>query len=106
MNTFCEILAQSDPDKVTLIYVAAVVFGIAFVIWIISAGVRSGMKKAKQDTDAPTSNHLSKPGLFKINGVDRATKMDTSWNVQATSEANAKVKAELEGIIVTDVTRI
>ena len=37
--------------------------------------------------------------------VDRQTKMDTTWNVRAVNEANAKVKAELEGIVVTSVER-
>jgi hypothetical protein len=47
----------------------------------------------------------SVPGLYVVSGVDRDSKMDTVWRVQADSEANARVKAELEGIVVTGVER-
>jgi hypothetical protein len=43
------------------------------------------------------------PGTYHIVGVDRHTKMDTEWRVEAASRENARVKAELEGIIVTSV---
>ena len=43
------------------------------------------------------------PGIYVIRGVIRATKMDTTWKVQADSEANARIKADLEGIIVASV---
>lgn len=45
------------------------------------------------------------PGLFAIEGVDRANGMDTRIAIRAESPANAKVKAELKGIIVTRVLR-
>jgi hypothetical protein len=44
-------------------------------------------------------------GDYVINGVDKATKMDTRWHCKAASRANAKVKAELEGIIVTSIEK-
>jgi hypothetical protein len=40
---------------------------------------------------------------FIIRGVDRATRMDTTWRVTADNEANARAKGELEGILVTSV---
>lgn len=43
---------------------------------------------------------------FRIVGVDSATHYDTSLVVEAATEANAKVKAELRGVIVTSVTPI
>lgn len=46
------------------------------------------------------------PGRFKVSGVERATKKDTVWYCEADSAANAQVKAELEGIIVTAVERV
>lgn len=45
------------------------------------------------------------PGTYRITGVDRETRMDTEWYVEAQSEANAKAKAELEGIIITRIER-
>jgi hypothetical protein len=43
------------------------------------------------------------PGRYKVSGVDRESKMDTSFVVHAESAENARVKGELEGIIVTRV---
>ena len=42
-------------------------------------------------------------GRYKVRGVDRASKMDTSMVVTADSAENTKVKGELEGIVVTKV---
>ena len=42
-------------------------------------------------------------GRYRISGVDRQSKLDTTWYVEADSPDNARVKAELEGIVVTDV---
>ncbi|MGD0770867.1 MAG: hypothetical protein ABSB42_22010 [Tepidisphaeraceae bacterium] len=46
------------------------------------------------------------PGRYRIQGVDRSTKQDATQDIQADSAANAKVKAELDGIVVTSVTKI
>jgi hypothetical protein len=40
---------------------------------------------------------------YRISGVDRETKMDTVWFCEAASPENARVKADLEGIIVTTI---
>lgn len=41
---------------------------------------------------------------YQCDGVDRETQMDATEYVEAQSPANAKVKAELRGMIVTKVT--
>lgn len=46
------------------------------------------------------------PGMFRVVGVKREDGSDTVTEIQAQSMANAKVKAELAGLVVTDVTRI
>jgi hypothetical protein len=46
------------------------------------------------------------PGQYRIIGIVRATKADTTWLCEAQSADNAKVKAELEGIIVTRVEKM
>ncbi|HEY1923269.1 MAG TPA: hypothetical protein VGG44_11015 [Tepidisphaeraceae bacterium] len=46
------------------------------------------------------------PGQYRIEGVHKETKMDTSRYFQANSAANAKVKAELEGIVVTSIKKV
>lgn len=45
------------------------------------------------------------PGQYRIQGVNRETRDDTTIEVPADSLANAKIKAELNGIIVTSVTK-
>lgn len=42
-------------------------------------------------------------GRFRVKGVDRESKMDCSSYYVADSEANARVKAELDGMVVTSV---
>jgi hypothetical protein len=46
------------------------------------------------------------PGRYRITGVVKETRADTTWLCEAHSADNAKVKAELEGIIVTRVEKM
>jgi len=48
----------------------------------------------------------SGPGRFRVSGVDRDSRMDCTQYYDADTEQNAKVKAELDGIVVTDVERV
>lgn len=54
---------------------------------------------ASQD---PTSDKGS-PGRFKVIGVDRNSAEDVELVVDAATPQNARVKAELKGLVVTDV---
>ncbi|MGA2439609.1 MAG: hypothetical protein ABSH08_01505 [Tepidisphaeraceae bacterium] len=45
------------------------------------------------------------PGQYRIQGVHRQSKMDISKYIQADSAANAKIKAELEDIVLSSVTK-
>jgi RNA polymerase subunit RPABC4/transcription elongation factor Spt4 len=45
------------------------------------------------------------PGTYVIMGVDKATGRDVAYQIQAASPENAKVKAELAGVVVTAVRR-
>ena len=45
-------------------------------------------------------------GKYRVLGVDKASGMDTTWYTPASSAANAKIKGELQGIIVTEVTKV
>jgi hypothetical protein len=45
------------------------------------------------------------PGRFKVSGVKRDTRQDVVWHCDADGPANAQVKAESEGIIVTRIER-
>jgi hypothetical protein len=46
------------------------------------------------------------PGRFRVIGVDRESTLDVTDYITADSEANAKVKAELRGIVVTRIDRV
>lgn len=45
------------------------------------------------------------PGRFRVDGVVRETGTETSLYIDAKGEAYARAKAELKGVIVTDVQR-
>ena len=44
-------------------------------------------------------------GRYRVAGVVAETKVDVTLHIHADSPANAKVKAELSGVVVTDVTK-
>ena len=46
------------------------------------------------------------PGEYRIQGVNRNTKEDVAIKIPADSAANAKIKAELNDILVTEVTKV
>lgn len=100
----------------------------AFIVWVlwmvIKYAVRAGTRRNDPPADAgidpkrtypttsaprPSAGTTYSPitqrpvGQYRVRGVDRATKMDTTWVCTAESPENAKAKGELEGILVTSV---
>ena len=57
------------------------------------------------DAPAPVQPIGTGRGRYRIAGVVAETKVDVSLRIDADSPANAKVKAELSGVVVTDVTK-
>jgi hypothetical protein len=45
------------------------------------------------------------PGTYLVAGVDKNTRADRQTEYDAQSRANAVVKAELDGVIVTSITK-
>lgn len=45
------------------------------------------------------------PGVYRVAGVVRATGCDAELHIDANSRANARVKAELQGVIVTEIVK-
>lgn len=74
---------------------------IGLVVWSYTGGDQVG--KVTGRGFEPIINDGA--GRYVVVGVDRETKMDTTWRVEASNRANAQVKAELEGIIVTSIER-
>ena len=96
------------------VQILGIVFVVVLIIVIIRAGVKGGIESAKRPIEYSQQRSSAQvipeykppidgPGMYRVEGVDRATKMDTTLHVHASSAANAKAKAELDGVIVTDV---
>ncbi len=96
---------------------------IGLLIVIIKFAVKSSIKEV-QDESAPGPHSIPHPpgfpvvtrdaqyavpadgpGQYRIQGVHRQSKMDISKYIQADSAANAKIKAELDDIVVSSVTK-
>jgi hypothetical protein len=54
----------------------------------------------------PPPRPVDGPGKYKIDGVDKESQMDTTVYVTARSKAAAKIKAELQGMIVAEMELI
>jgi hypothetical protein len=93
-----------------------VILVVAGVIWIISAGVARGVRSANPPHanaephsppgGFPVVAEADGPGTFRVTGVDRQTTLDVTDHIPADSAANARVKAELRGIVVTRIDRV
>jgi uncharacterized membrane protein len=113
-------MGDMDGGSLVRAILAVVVFvgAIAFVVWVISLGVSRGMKStnvqqgAPIDYDPPTADRafpvelIDGPGKFRVMGVDQTSGLDVTDHITADSQANAKVKAELRGIVVTRIDRV
>lgn len=84
---------------ICLTAIAGIIAGVVLLIIYLSkpSGTQSPYNS---QFPAPPSNL---PGFYLVKGVDRNTRLDASLRIQAESEANARVKAELAGVIVTSI---
>lgn len=107
------------PDDTRNFLIGLLFFiGVAAVgVWLISFSIRSALKKREMDSRLSTQPIPSRPHergfpvapsekFFVIEGVAKDTASDVSIQIGASSAANAKVKAEMQGIVVTDVREI
>jgi hypothetical protein len=83
-----------------LIFIA----GVCFAIFVIVKHYSN--RRRIEPRGFPLPAQPDGPGTYRIIGVDRATREDKDITVQAASSENARVKAELDGIIVTEVHRV
>lgn len=81
------------------------IFLIFGVVLLVHDLIRSAVKQGTERAAVGRVADSRAPGLYKVTGVDRATKMDTVWRVHADSPEIARVKADLEGIAVAHVER-
>ncbi len=89
------------------------IIGIAVLIAIGMAFTGPRQPKSRRDKrtvrppgdppqKAPINPQYTGPGRYRIRGVDRETRMDTVWYCTAQTRDNARAKADLEGIHVTE----
>ena len=85
---------------------------VGFIVFLIVIGVLLDMARGKkpefklyhkQQLEPWDQPPISRPSRYRIDGIDKQTSMDTTWYCHANSPENAKIKAELQGIIVSNV---
>lgn len=85
---------------------------IAIVVLGILYGLRSVLKYQPRtvaratSTDSPFDEISDVPGTYEVKGVNKETRRDAVQNYDADGSKNAKIKAELDGMIVSSVRRI
>jgi hypothetical protein len=102
-------LSVPGPFEMLLILL---VFGTPIVVIFIAIAVlrsrgagRIGGPGGPQGFPMVPAAEADGPGTYQVCGVDKETRIDKEIVVEAASRANAQVKAELEGIVVTRVTK-
>jgi hypothetical protein len=78
-------------------------FFYCLIIWVVAIPVYLAVSRPKYISLAESDQGL--PGFFIVTGVMRETREDVRDSIHAESLENAKVKAELSGIVVTKVER-
>ncbi len=76
---------------------------ILLIVWVVTK-VSSPKLEARGFEATPVA-YADGPGSYRVAGVDKQSRADRDIIVQADSRANAQVKAELDGIIVTSVIK-
>ena len=97
-------LALSWPGPFELIVVMLLLGVPAALVLLL---LRGKQRRAQQRPAFPvvSATDADGPGTYRVVGVDKNTRADRAMTVEAASRANAHVKAELDGIIVTSVTK-
>jgi hypothetical protein len=99
-------LALSWPGPFeALLLVLLLLVVIALPIIVLTVAFRLSRGKRQPAFPVLPSAEPDGPGRYRVIGVDKTTRADRELTVDAASRANAQVKAELEGIVVTNVTR-
>jgi hypothetical protein len=119
-DTRSEVRTDTVSSSLPSLLRAGIILGvIGLIILIIKFAVKSGIEETNNSTAPPSPGGFpiptsssgvpippDGPGKYRIQGVHRVTKMDVSKYVLADSAANARVKAELEDIVVTSISKM
>jgi ABC-type antimicrobial peptide transport system permease subunit len=97
-------VSAANIQTIKLLSFLGLFFGVTWIVALILACVYPSQAQTRA---IPGMKYQPLgPGKFRITGIDSTTKMDTAWYCEVVSEANAKIKGELEGIIVTQIDRV
>ena len=102
-----DLLALGWPspfELILLILILLIVIGLP--IFVLTIGMRLSRTKRLQAFPIAPAEPPDGPGKYRVIGVDKSTRGDRELTLEAASRANAQVKAELEGIVVTNVTKV
>lgn len=111
-------MIEDQRVKDLLVGVLGFIAAVAVLVWAVSAGVRSGLAKRERDVlgAEPQVSTANRSGGFPVQsapvicyivvGVRRDTQEDVSLQIEATTPANARAKAELQNVVVTEVRAI
>lgn len=95
-------LSLSWPGPCELIVLLALLGGAAALIVFLT---RKSRRREPAAFAVVSNAEADGPGSYRVVGVDQNTRADREITIDAASRANAQVKAELEGMIVTAVTK-
>ena len=95
-------LAFSAPAPLEII-ILLLVFALPIVV--LSLAFRLSRAKSRSAFPVIPVVEPDGPGRYHVVGVDKTTRADRALTLDAASRANAQVKAELDGIVVTAVTK-
>jgi hypothetical protein len=107
-NGVVVVLGAALPLMLVLGVIGVIIAIIRFATRLLKAVETSppDAKIAPGPRGFPMDVNSDGPGQYRIEGVHRQTKLDLSKYIQADSAANAKVKAELDDIVVTSVVKV
>jgi len=94
-----------SPFEILILDVLALLIVGPIFLLLVVLSIRSGRAKARAAFPMIAAAADDGPGSYRVSGVDKQTRADRNVTVQAESRANAQVKAELDGIIVTHVDK-
>jgi hypothetical protein len=97
-------LSLSWPGPFEILFLLMLLAVPAVLVLLVLRGKRAARPERPAFPVIPAAD-ADGPGAYRVTGVDTATRADRELTVDAASRANAQVKAELEGVIVTAVQK-
>src|SRR5687767_6828779 len=98
-------LAISWPGPVEVILLLLMIVIPTAVVLVVLVVLRAQRRPERPAFPVIPHAEADGPGTYRVIGVDKATRADRQLTIEAGSRANAQVKAELDGIIVTSVVK-